>query len=108
MLGALWGALACSGRCGQRILGLLTLGSEPALDARVTLEAEARVVLGERGLVLAQKVESAPLCEACLGKRGLQPQARIRIMRCLREQLHREQRAGALVIVLRQIGCFSQ
>ena len=46
---------------GSCVLGLDALGVQPCLDARVTFEAQTRVVLAKRRLVLAQKVEGCAM-----------------------------------------------
>ena len=67
-----------------RVLGLVPLRLEPRRDARVVLEAQARVVLDEGGLVVGEEVQRAPLGEVRLGEAGRELKASIRIAHLVR------------------------
>ena len=59
----------------RRVLGLVPLRLQPGFDARVVLEAQARIILYECRLVVRHEVESAPLGEVSLGEAGRELEA---------------------------------
>ena len=59
----------------RRVLRLVSLRLQPRLYAGVVLEAQARVILYEGGLVIRHEVERAPLCKVSLGEAGREREA---------------------------------